>query len=59
VILLAANSLPRCGQPEEAEVLACLQGLNLYKENDIYIVVVECDCSAMVERTKTAVSDRS
>jgi hypothetical protein len=29
VILLATNSLLRCGQPEEAEVVACLQGLNL------------------------------
>jgi ribonuclease HI len=58
--LMAWCMLSRCRDPEETEALACLEGILLAEHwpPDVQ-VVLESDCSTVVEKIKSQAADRS
>jgi ribonuclease HI len=58
-VLSAWRFLPRCSSAEEAEVTACVEGLNLLAKLPCTSAVVETDCARVVQVMNSKMMDRS
>jgi hypothetical protein len=55
----ACRSLENCDSPLEAEVCACMEGLQLVLQHSNLPIIVEMDCFQLVAATKDKSQDRS
>jgi ribonuclease HI len=59
VIFSACRSLMSCEQPLEAEILACLEGLELGLQHTHLPIMIETDCSQLISSIHAKEQDRS
>jgi hypothetical protein len=58
-ILNSCCFLADCESPLEAELQACMEGLNLALHNSVLPIIVETDCSQLIAAVKSSGQDRS
>ena len=58
-IFTACQFLDDCGAPLEAELRACVEGVSLALNHSDLPIIVETDCSQLVEATRCSTPDRS
>jgi ribonuclease HI len=58
-IFTACRFMDDCDGPLEAEIRACVEGLDLAIHRSPYPIIVETDCAQLVEAINSSVQDRS
>jgi hypothetical protein len=58
-ILSACRFLSDCDSPLEAELQACLEGLELSLQYCQFPIIIESDCAQMIEAVRSKEKDRS
>jgi ribonuclease HI len=58
-IYTACRFMEECDGPLEVEIRACMEGLDLAIHRSLFPIIVETDCSHMVDVVNSSTRDRS